>query len=69
MNETQKAILSRIEEYLKENDGIRFTQALFNLGITEFADSKEPESKGYLLKDPYNDSDKRVLDRINLNCK
>lgn len=69
MNDTQKEILSKVEKYLKENEGIRFAQALFNLGITEFADSKEPESKGHLLRDPYNDSDKRVLSRINLNCK
>ena len=38
MNETAKQILSIIEQFITENPQQRFTQALFNLGITEFAD-------------------------------
>ncbi len=64
MNETKREILNVIEKYLEENDCIRFSQALFNLGINEFASPDKPELNGHLLRDIYNDSDKRVLERM-----
>ncbi len=64
MNEDSQAILNLIENHLKRNPSERFTQALFNLGITEFADKNNPEAKGFLLRDIYNDADAIVLERI-----
>lgn len=64
MNENQESILLVIKQYLEKNTSIRFTQALFNLGITEFADKNNPEAKGFLLRDIYNDSDIDVLERV-----
>jgi hypothetical protein len=64
MNENAKTILILIAQYLEENPSVRFTQALFNLGITEFADKNDPGSKGFLLRDIYNDDDLTVLLRI-----
>jgi len=64
MNENQESILFVIKQYLEKNPSIRFTQALFNLGITEFADKNNPEAKGFLLRDIYNDSDIDVLERV-----
>ena len=58
-----KEILNLIERYLSQEGGqhIRFTQALFNLSITEFKDNN-PENEA--LKDNYNDSDEKVLKKI-----
>ena len=64
MNDNKKIILTTIEQYLEKNPSIRFAQALFNLGITEFADKNNPEAKGFLLRDIYNDSDDDVLKRM-----
>ena len=64
MNENAKTLLTLIEQYLEKNPSIRFTQALFNLGITEFADKDNPEAKGFLLRDIYNDDDLSVLERV-----
>ncbi len=64
MKEEHKAILLKLEQYLEKNPSCRFTQALFNLNINEFADKSNPESKGYLLRDGYNDSDSAVLKRV-----
>lgn len=64
MKENIKTILLVIEQYLEKNPSVRFTQALFNLGITEFADKGNPEVKGFLLRDIYNDKDIDVLDRV-----
>jgi hypothetical protein len=65
MNSSAKEILNKIETRLKENPSERFAQALFNLGINEFEDKSNPESKGFLLRDIYNDTDKYILDKIN----
>jgi len=64
MKEDTKTILLVIEQYLEKNPTDRFTQALFNLGITEFADKGNPETKGFLLRDIYNDEDIDVLGRM-----
>jgi hypothetical protein len=66
MKDNIKMILTMIEQYLVKNPSIRFTQALFNLGITEFADKKNPEAKGFLLRDIYNDTDDEVLKRLSV---
>lgn len=60
----QKAILLLIEKELTENDGLRFAQVLFNLGINKFADENDPFKKDYLLCDIYNNSDLSILQRI-----
>jgi hypothetical protein len=67
MNDSNKKILSLIEDYLIENEDCRFTQALFNLGIIGFADRENPEAKSHLLRDPYSDTNESVLGRIILN--
>jgi len=64
MNKNAKAILLLIEKELIENEGARFTQVLFNLGINKFANEEYPSVKDYLLRDNYNDTDSAVLERI-----
>jgi len=66
MSKESKKILKAIEQYLEKNPHIRFGQALFNLGINEFADKNNLELKGYLLRDIYNDDDLIVLNRIKI---
>ncbi len=66
MKDNEK-IMYLLGVYLNNNPSIRFTQALFNLGITEFADGKNPELKEYLLRNNYNDSDSNVVGRIKRN--
>lgn len=56
-------ILQILSDYLNENPSIRFGQALFNLGINEFDSSKNTPT----LRDIYNDTDKRILDRVKKN--
>lgn len=60
----KEKILIIIKNYLEKNPNDRFCQALFNLGITEFADKNNPEAKDYLLRDIYNDSDDKILERM-----
>jgi hypothetical protein len=64
MNQNAKTILILLEQYLEENPSIRFAQALFNLGITEFADKDNPSAKQFTLRDIYNDTDDSVMERI-----
>lgn len=64
MDANKKTILIIIEQYLEANPSIRFGQALFNLGINEFANKVNPENNGHLLRDIYNDSDDIILKRI-----
>lgn len=59
-----RLILTLIAEYMDENPSIRFTQALFNLEVLEFADKGDPQAKGFLLRDVYNDHDQDVLSRV-----
>ena len=56
MNDDAKEILKLIETYLQENPEIRFTQALFNLGVNTFRGEHTD-----CLRDNYNDTDKEVL--------
>lgn len=53
-------ILELLDAYLKANPQIRFTQALFNLDINQFAEEK-PTSN---FRDNYNDTDDDVLKRV-----
>lgn len=64
MTENQKTLIEILSEYLKKNPNLRFSQALFNLNINQFADPINPETKGFLLKDIYNDTDEQLLERI-----
>ena len=64
MTKEHADILDAIGKYLDKNPSARFMQALSNLKITEFADPVNPEKKGHLLRDAYNDSDVKVLQRI-----
>lgn len=64
MNAASKTILTLLEQYINDNPGMRFTQALHNLNINQFADQNNPENKDYLLRDNYNDKDDDVLARI-----
>jgi hypothetical protein len=60
-------ILHILSVYLKQNPDMRFGQALFNLGINEFADTVSPENQNHLLRDIYNDSDEAILRRMTQN--
>lgn len=64
MNDNAKAIIQIITDYMEANPSVRFGQALFNLNINQFEDPKEPSNKGYLLRDIYNDTDSKILERI-----
>lgn len=64
MNQSTKAIIEAIGKYLESNPDIRFAQALFNLNINQFEDQKNPSNKGFLLRDIYQDTDEKVLERI-----
>lgn len=64
INEDAKNILLAIEKYLKKYPEERFTQALFNMGINEFADETKLKRRGFLLRDIYYDADIEVLKRI-----
>lgn len=64
MNENCKVILEKLTAYLEANPCLRFGQALTNLRINEFADKGNPEAKGFLLRDIYNDTDIKILQRI-----
>ena len=63
-----KEILTAIVKYLEKNPKIRFGQALFNLNINEFANKENPEKKGYLLRDIYNDIDRKIIERLSKEC-
>ena len=58
MNEVKQEILNIIANYCKENPNQRFGQILFNLNINEFKKDSEE------IRDIYNDSDQKILDRI-----
>jgi hypothetical protein len=64
MKKEHQEIINRLSNYLKDNPDIRFGQALYNLSINEFADKTNPETKDFLLRDIYNDSDKKILNRM-----
>ena len=58
MNEAKQKILNIIANYCNENPNQRFGQILFNLNINEFKKDSEE------IRDIYNDSDKKILERI-----
>jgi len=64
MKESHKVILQIVGQFLGKYPDQRFGQALYNLGINEFADKVNPEIKEHLLKDIYSDSDRDILKRI-----
>jgi hypothetical protein len=57
-------IVETLREYLVKNPEIRFTQALYNLDINQFANKENPGTEKHQLRDPYNDSNKVVLERV-----
>jgi len=59
-----EVILKVLREYLEANPHIRFTQALFNLNINQFADKENPSRQNYLLRDAYNDLDLQIVERL-----
>lgn len=58
------AIMNIIEAYLIDHPEMRFGQALFNLGINQFANQVNPILERHLLRDIYNDTDQHILERI-----
>ena len=63
MNETKLEILNIITDYCNENPNKRFGQILYNLNINEFKKDSEE------IRDIYNDSDKKILGRIQARIK
>ena len=64
MTEEKKQILEFIRIYLEANPSIRFGQALFNLKINEFNVDEIVPGEEFILRDIYNDSDEKILNRI-----
>jgi hypothetical protein len=66
-----KQILDLITSYLEQPNAnhLRFGQALFNLGIIEFANPDNPEEQKHLLRDIHNDHDGNIISRIKNNYK
>ena len=58
MNEAKQEILNIIANYCKENPNQRFAQILFNLNINEFKEGSEE------IRDIYDDSDQKILERL-----
>lgn len=67
MKPEHKAILTIIEQFLDKYPEQRFGQALFNLNINQFSIPTNPAQCGYLLKDIYNDSDEKILERMKMD--
>ena len=63
MNEAKQEILNIIANYCKENPNQRFAQILFNLNINEFKKDSEE------IRDIHNDSDKKILERVQSRIK
>ena len=63
MNEAKQEILNIIANYCKENPNQRFGQILFNLNINEFKKDSEE------IRDIHNDSDKKILEKIQSRIK
>lgn len=61
-----KEIINLIKDFLSAKGGKeqRFTQALFNLDILQFASPTSPDSKDYLYRNNYNDQDTVVISKI-----
>ena len=63
MNEAKQEILNIIANYCKENPNQRFAQILFNLNINEFKEGSEE------IRDIYDDSDQKILERLQERIK
>lgn len=61
MKATHRKILNKIEAYLNTDgaEHLRFTQALFNLGINQFDPNTE-----FTFRDNHNDSDEEIIGKI-----
>lgn len=66
MKKEHKEIIALISNYLSKYPDQRFGQALFNLGINEFANRLNPEKENYQIRDIHSDSDERILNRIKI---
>ena len=64
MKAEHEAILSTIRHFLENSPDQRFGQALFNLNINQFANKEFPDKANFYLKDIYNDSDEKILERL-----
>lgn len=65
MKKEHQIILKAIEDILNRDPELRFGQALFNLGINQFANIKNPGESNYRLRDIHGDKDSLIIDRIN----
>ena len=63
MKKEHEEILALLGDFLEKHPELRFGQALTNLDVLEFADKTFPP-KEFVLRDIYNDSDKRILAKI-----
>lgn len=64
MTKDQETIINIIKDYLDKNPGIRFGQALYDLGINQFANLPNPEEAQHKMRDIYNDTDLTILKRM-----
>ncbi|WP_271768084.1 hypothetical protein [Aquimarina algiphila] len=69
MKKEHRKILEHISTYLSENPEQRFGQAIFNLKINEFIDEEDLMNPKYQLRDIHNDSDEKILERIESQLK
>lgn len=66
MRGEHQVIINVLTDFLERNPGQRFGQALFNLGINEFANPTNPEWNNRYLRDIYNDEDQQIIKRIKI---
>ena len=64
LNSNQQHLIKTIIEQWEKYPQLRFGQLLFNMNINQFADEIIPENKNHLLRDIYNDTDVKILKRI-----
>ena len=64
LSKNHALIMEILTAYLSRFPEIRFGQALFNLGINQFADPVNPERGDYKLREIYYDLDGRILERM-----
>lgn len=57
-------IIRKIQDFLEKNPEQRFGQALHNLNINQFANQEDPSCANHNLRDIYNDSDSKIINRI-----
>lgn len=64
MEQYNQKILSSLTQYLIDNPDIRFGQALFNIGINQFANQTNPIVEKHQLRDIYNDENETIYKRL-----